>query len=200
MSFLLPDLTFDYDALEPHIDAETMQLHYTKHHLKYMNKLNDAIKDTELDEMKPEQIFAQVSQYSDAVRNNGGGYYNHSLFWKVLSPPSQGIEDVELYDAVNKYFGTIENMKEEFTNAALNQFGSGWAWLIKKDDGELLVFSTDNQDNPLMDVSPIKGKPILCIDIWEHAYYLKYQNSRSDYLKAFWNVVNWRYVAELYNH
>lgn len=200
MPFLLPDLTFDYDALEPHIDATTMELHYTKHHLNYMNKLNEAIKDTELDEMRLGEIFANVSKYPESVRNNGGGFYNHSLFWKILSPRSNGIEDVELNDAINKYFGTLENLKEELTSVALNQFGSGWAWLVKKEDGELLVFSTSNQDNPLMDVTPIKGKPILCVDVWEHAYYLKYQNSRADYLKAFWNVVDWRYVAELYNH
>ena len=199
MAFKLPELGFDYDALEPYIDAKTMEIHHSKHHAGYLKKFNAAIEGTELDEMKPTEIFAEISKHNDAVRNNGGGFFNHALYWKFLTPNSSEDLDKDLADAINKYFGTLENLKEEFSTAAKNQFGSGWAWLIKKTDGELVVTSTLNQDNPLMDIAPIKGTPILCIDVWEHAYYLKYKNKRPDYIKAFWNVVNWDKVAELYH-
>lgn len=199
MAFKLPELGFDYDALEPYIDAQTMEIHHSKHHAGYLKKFNAAIEGTELEEMKPSDIFAEVSKYSDAVRNNGGGFFNHALFWKFLTPNAHENLDKDLADAITKYFGSLENLKDEFSNAAATQFGSGWAWLIKKDDGELVVTSSPNQDNPLMDIAPIKGKPILCIDVWEHAYYLKYQNKRPEYIKAFWNVVNWDKVAELYH-
>ncbi|HAF30915.1 MAG TPA: superoxide dismutase [Bacteroidales bacterium] len=199
MAFKLPELGFDYDALEPHIDARTMEIHHSKHHAGYLKKFNAAIEGTELEKMKPTHIFAEISKYGDAVRNNGGGFFNHALFWNFLTPNSNENLERNLADAINKYFGTLENLKEEFSKAAASQFGSGWAWLVKKDNGELLVTSTPNQDNPLMDISPVNGTPILCLDVWEHAYYLKYQNKRPDYIQAFWNVVNWNKVAELYN-
>lgn len=199
MAFKLPDLGFDYNALEPYIDAKTMEIHHTKHHAGYLKKFNAAIEGTELEEMKPSDIFTNVSKYDSAVRNNGGGFFNHALFWKFLTPNSNENLDQKLADAITKYFGTLENLKEEFSEAAAGQFGSGWAWLVKKNNGELVVTSTPNQDNPLMDIALIKGKPILCLDVWEHAYYLNYQNKRPDYIKAFWNVVNWDKVAELYN-
>jgi Fe-Mn family superoxide dismutase len=199
MAFSLPDLTYEYDALEPFIDARTMYIHHTQHHAGYTKKFNAAIKGTALEEMKPSDIFAEVSTHNDAVRNNGGGFFNHALFWLLLTPNQKQITDTDLSDSINKYFGTLENLKESFSNAAKNRFGSGWAWLIKKRDGELVVTSTPNQDNPLMDVAPIKGTPILCLDVWEHAYYLKYQNDRKAYIEAFWNVVNWDKVAELFH-
>ncbi len=199
MSFILPELEFSYDALEPHIDKKTMEIHYTKHHAGYLKKFNAAIEGTPLENKKPKEIFAEISKHPDSVRNNGGGFFNHALYWQILSPELQEIEDANLADAVVKFFGTKEKLKEEFSEAATGQFGSGWAWLIKTTDGELVVSSTQNQDNPLMDIVPIQGTPILCIDVWEHAYYLKYQNRRSDYVDAFWNIVNWKKVAELYN-
>lgn len=199
MAFKLPELGFDYNALEPHFDAKTMEIHHTKHHASYLKKFNAAIEGTKLEEMKPSDIFAEISKYDNSVRNNGGGFFNHALFWKFLTPNSSENIDKKLNDAIIKYFGTLENLKEEFSEAAAKQFGSGWAWLVKKDNGELVVTSTPNQDNPLMDITPIKGTPILCLDVWEHAYYLKYQNRRPDYIKAFWNVVNWDKVAELFN-
>jgi Fe-Mn family superoxide dismutase len=195
MAFKLPELGFDYDALEPYIDAQTMEIHHSKHHAGYLKKFNAAIEGTKLEEMKPSDIFAEVSKYNDAVRNNGGGFFNHALFWKFLTPNAHENLDKDLADAITKYFGSLEKLKEEFSNAAATQFGSGWAWLLKKDDGELVVTSSPNQDNPLMDIAPIKGTPILCIDVWEHAYYLKYQNKRPDYVGAFWNVINWDEVA-----
>jgi len=199
MAFKLPELGFEYDALEPYIDERTMEIHHLKHHAGYLKKFNAAIKGTKLNEMKPSDIFAEVSKYDSAVRNNGGGFFNHALFWKFLTPNSDENLDKNLEDAINKYFGTLEKLKDEFSNVAAAQFGSGWAWLIKKSNGELVVTSSPNQDNPLMDIAPIRGVPILCLDIWEHAYYLKYQNKRPDYIQAFWNVVNWDKVAELYN-
>lgn len=199
MAFTLPELGFRYNALEPYIDAETMEIHHTKHHAAYLKKFNAAIKGTELDDKTPTAIFAEISKHSDAVRNNGGGFFNHALFWQMLTPDLQEKLDVNLFDAITKYFGTLDKLKEEFSNAAASQFGSGWAWLIKKSNGELVVTSTPNQDNPLMDIAPIKGTPILCLDVWEHAYYLKYQNKRPEYIKAFWKVVNWDKVAELFN-
>lgn len=199
MAFKLPELGFEYNALEPHIDAETMEIHHTKHHAAYLKKFNAAIENTKLESRTPAAIFDEISKYNDAIRNNGGGFFNHALFWQILTPHSQEKLDVSLADAITKYFGTLEKLKEEFTDAAMGRFGSGWVWLVKKYNGELVVTSTPNQDNPLMDISPIKGIPILCLDVWEHAYYLKYQNKRPGYIKAFWNVVNWDKVADLYN-
>lgn len=199
MSFILPELSFNYDALEPYIDAKTMEIHHSKHHAAYTTKFNAALENTDLEEKTPAAIFAEVSKYDDAIRNNGGGYYNHKLFWKFLSPNKQKIKDTKLNDAITQYFGSFDEFKTEFSETAANQFGSGWAWLIKKDSGELIITSTSNQDNPLMDMVKINGTPILCLDVWEHAYYLKYQNKRADYIDAFWNVVNWEHVTELYN-
>lgn len=199
MSFILPDLGFSYDALEPYIDSETMEIHHTRHHAKYLQNFNKSIEKYELENKSPAEIFSQISRYPDEVRNNGGGFYNHVLFWKFLSPDSSEELETNLRDSIIKYFGTLDNLKEEFSEVANSQFGSGWAWLIKKDNGELMVTSTPNQDNPLMDINPVKGNPILCLDLWEHAYYLKYKNKREDFIKAFWNIVNWDYVAEQYN-
>ncbi len=199
MTFLLPDLGYEYDALEPWFDARTMEVHHTQHHAAYLRNFNNAIEEYGLEDKTLSEIFAEVSKYPETVRNNGGGFFNHALFWKILTPGANKIEDKNLADAIAKYFGTLEEMKKEFAEVALNQFGSGWAWLIRKSDGQLLVFSTPNQDNPLMDISLIKGKPLLCIDVWEHAYYLKFQNNRDKYIDAFWNLVNWNQIAELYN-
>jgi len=199
MAFILPELEYGYDALEPHIDASTMEIHHMKHHAAYLKKFNEAIENTELEKMKPSDIFAEISKHPDEVRNYGGGFFNHSLFWKILSPePGEDI-DVRLADAIAKYFGTIEKFRHEFSNVATTHFGSGWTWLIKKRDNELIITSSLNQDNPLMDTSPIRGMPILCLDLWEHAYYLKYQNKKNEYIDAFWNIVNWKKVSELYN-
>ncbi len=197
MAFELPKLDYNYNALEPYIDAQTMEIHHTKHHAAYTSKLNDAIKNTGLEDKSLEDIFRNISKYSAAVRNNGGGYYNHSLFWKVLSPKGGGLPKGELLEAINKTFGSFENFKTEFSNAAAGVFGSGWAWLIKS-DGDLKITSTPNQNNPLMDVARIKGVPILGLDVWEHAYYLKYQNRRPEYISAFWNIINWDEVAGKY--
>jgi len=199
MSYKLPELNFKYNALEPFIDAKTMEIHHKRHHAAYLNKFNAAIENTKLENETPKEIFSEISKYDDAVRNNGGGFYNHAFFWQILTPQNKQKPGIELLDAINQYFGTLENFKEKFSEAAKTQFGSGWAWLIKKNDGELVVYSSPNQDNPLMDISPIKGTPLLCIDVWEHAYYLKYQNKRADYIQAFWNVVNWDKVTEFYN-
>lgn len=199
MAFTLPELDFDYNALEPCIDGRTMEIHHTKHHAAYLEKFNAAIKNTELEEKTPSAIFAQVSEQSDAVRNNGGGFFNHALFWQCLTPNQSNKLDNNLSDAINKYFGTFEKFQEEFSNVAAKRFGSGWAWLILKNNSELVITSSPNQDNPLMDISPIKGIPLLCLDVWEHAYYLKYQNKRADYIQAFWKVVNWDNVAERFN-
>lgn len=200
MAFILPELEFKYNALEPHIDAETMKIHYLQHHASYLKKFNEAITGTELEKMQPEDIFANVSNYSDSVRNNGGGYFNHILFWQVLTPYSEEIKDIRLKDSLTMFFGNLQHLKDEFSEEGMKLFGSGWVWLIKKHDGELLVTTTSNQDNPLMDVASIQGKPLLCMDVWEHAYYLKYQNNRAEYIKAFWKVVNWKKVAELFSN
>jgi Fe-Mn family superoxide dismutase len=198
MAFVLPKLDYGYKALEPYIDAQTMEIHHTKHHGGYTAKLNDAIKGSELEGKSPEDIFRKISHYSAAVRNNGGGYYNHSLFWKILSPEGGGEPHGELLEAINKSFGSFDNFRNEFSNAAAGVFGSGWAWLIKTNGG-LKVTSTPNQDNPLMDLAVVKGTPILGLDVWEHAYYLKYQNRRPEYISAFWNIVSWDEVAKRYS-
>ena len=194
MSFTLPGLDYDYNALEPYIDARTMEIHYTKHHQGYTNKLNAAIEGTDLENKSIEEILAQASKAGAAVRNNGGGFYNHALFWKWLSPNGGGQPSGALADAINSTFGSFEQFKDEFSKAAATRFGSGWAWLIKNDSG-LVISSTPNQDNPLMDVAEVKGTPILGLDVWEHAYYLKYQNRRPEYIEAFFNVINWDEVA-----
>jgi Fe-Mn family superoxide dismutase len=194
MAFELPKLDYAYNAFEEHIDAQTMEIHHTKHHAAYTSKLNDAVAGTELENQSIEDILAGISNHSAAVQNNGGGFYNHNLFWKVMGPNGGGTPSGDLLDAINKYFGSFEKFKEEFSNAAATRFGSGWAWLIQNENG-LVVSSTPNQDNPLMDIAEVKGTPILGIDVWEHAYYLKYQNRRPDYISAFWNVINWDEVA-----
>jgi Fe-Mn family superoxide dismutase len=194
MAFELPKLGYDYTALEPHIDARTMEIHHTKHHAGYTNNLNNAIVSTVLEGKDIEEILQGISGHSTAVRNNGGGFYNHNLYWKVLerggSPNPEGV----LLDALNESFGSLEKFREAFVQAAVTRFGSGWAWLVLQDK-KLVVSSTPNQDNPLMDVAEVQGIPLLGIDVWEHAYYLKYQNRRPDYVNAFWNLVNWDEVA-----
>lgn len=194
----LPDLPYDYDALEPHIDKMTMEIHHTRHHKTYVEKLIQAIEGTPIEVSPLDDILRNVSKYSDAVRNNGGGHYNHSLFWTILSPNGGGEPKGDFGNLINDYFGSFEEFKEEFGNAAASRFGSGWAWLVVQ-DGELKIGSTPNQDCPIMDVSDFKGTPILGLDVWEHAYYLKYQNRRPDYIKAFWNVVDWAAVEKRYN-
>ena len=195
MSFKLPDLKYDYNALEPHIDARTMEIHHTKHHAAYTSKLNDAVAGTDLEGKTIEELLSGISGHSAAVRNNGGGFYNHNLFWEVMGPNGGGTPSGDLAAAINSAFGSFDAFKEEFSNAAATRFGSGWAWLVKQDGGNLVVTSTPNQDNPLMDIVDVKGTPILGLDVWEHAYYLHYQNRRPDYISAFWNVVNWEEVA-----
>lgn len=193
MAFQLPDLPYDKNALEPHIDATTMEIHHDKHHAGYTSKLNDAIEGTDLANQSIEDILKNVSQHSSAVRNNGGGFYNHSLFWTVMSPDGGGNPSGAIAEAIDSAFGSYDQFKEKFSNAAATRFGSGWAWLIVK-DGKLEVTSSPNQDNPLMDIAEVKGTPILGLDVWEHAYYLKYQNKRPDYISAFFNVINWAEV------
>lgn len=195
MAFELPKLDYAYDALEPHIDARTMEIHHTKHHNGYVTKLNGAVEGTDAAGLSIEDICKNISKFSGAIRNNGGGHYNHSLFWKVMAPGKGGEPTGALAEAINSAFGSFDAFKEEFANAAATRFGSGWAWLIKDADGKLQVTSTANQDNPLMDVADVQGTPLLGIDVWEHAYYLNYQNRRPDYVSAFWNVVNWDEVA-----
>jgi superoxide dismutase, Fe-Mn family len=196
---LFPELGYAYNALEPTIDAQTMEIHYTKHHRAYYDKFMAAAKDAGLLETSMEEIFATISKYSESVRNNGGGYYNHCIFWENMTPSKQEVPG-KLKDALVKDFGTWETFKTQFDNAAKNRFGSGWAWLSVGKDGKLFVSSTANQDNPLMDISDKRGKPILALDVWEHAYYLKYQNRRSEYVENFWNVVNWKVVLERYEN
>ena len=197
MAFSLAPLPYESNALEPYIDARTMEIHHDKHHATYTNNLNAAIEGTNLEGKSIEEILGQVSKHSPAIRNNGGGYYNHNLFWEIMGPNSGGEPSGDLATDINARFGGFAEFKEAFTKAGTTQFGSGWAWVIVR-DGKLEVSSTPNQDNPLMDVAEVKGTPILGIDVWEHAYYLKYQNKRPDYLKAIWSVINWKKVAEHY--
>lgn len=199
MAFELPKLAYEYVALEPHIDALTMEIHHSKHHAAYVVNLNNAIKDTPADKLSLEAILKDVSKYSVAVRNNAGGHYNHSLFWELIAPGGSNKPSDKLEAAIVGAFGSFDKFKELFSQAALSRFGSGWAWLIKKENGELAVVSTPNQDNPLMDVAEAKGFPILGLDVWEHAYYLKYQNRRADYIASFWNIVNWDVVEKRFN-
>jgi len=197
MAFKLPDLSYDYNALEPYIDARTMEIHHSKHHAGYTSKLNDAVAGTDLEGKSIEEILANVSSQSTAVRNNGGGFYNHNLYWKVMGPGGGGQPSGALLDAINSAFGSFDEFKSQFSKAGATRFGSGWAWLVKKADGSLVVTSTPNQDNPLMDIAEVKGTPILGMDVWEHAYYLKYQNRRPEYIEAFMNVINWDAVAQM---
>lgn len=196
MAFTLPALPYAPDALEPHIDKQTMEIHHGKHHQAYVDNLNKAIAGTEHEKKSLEELVANAGKISPAVRNNGGGHWNHSFFWELLSAKG-GKPSGKLADAINSTFGSLEALQEKVSTAGATRFGSGWAWLIVK-DGKLEVTSTPNQDNPLMDVAEVKGTPILGIDVWEHAYYLKYQNKRPDYLKAIWNVINWGKVAANY--
>ncbi|GAB4130814.1 MAG: superoxide dismutase [Bacteroidia bacterium] len=195
MAFELPKLDYAYAALEPHIDARTMEIHHTKHHQAYVTNLNNAIAGTDAENLSVIDICKNISKYPVAVRNNGGGHYNHDLFWKVMSPNGGGAPTGELASAIDAVFGNFDTFKQQFSNAAATRFGSGWAWLIVGADKKLAVCSTPNQDNPLMDIAEVKGTPILGIDVWEHAYYLHYQNRRPDYISAFWNVINWEEVA-----
>jgi len=197
MSFTLPALPYAHDALEPHIDAQTMQIHHGKHHQGYVDNLNKAIAGSENETKSLEDLVKSAGSLSAAIRNNAGGHWNHSFFWQILAPNAGGAPEGKLSEAIQSSFGSLDGLKEKFNAAGATRFGSGWAWLIVK-DGKLEVSSTPNQDNPLMDVAETKGTPILGADVWEHAYYLKYQNKRADYLAAFWNLVNWSKVSELY--
>ena len=199
MSFQLPDLSYDHDALEPYIDLKTMQIHHGKHHAGYTSKLNAAIEGTDLEGKSIEEILKTLDMSNSAVRNNGGGYYNHCLFWDIMGPNAGGLPSGDLGEAINKSFGSFENFKSKFSAAAGTRFGSGWAWLCVHSNGDLEVCSTANQDNPLMPGIGCGGAPILGLDVWEHAYYLNYQNRRPDYVDAFFNVINWDAVAKLYN-
>ncbi|MCX2431772.1 superoxide dismutase [Pedobacter sp. GR22-10] len=198
MAFELPALHYATDALEPHIDKTTMEIHHDKHHQAYVTNLNKAVEGKPEANLSIEEIVKNISKYPAAVRNNGGGHYNHSLFWNVLGPNKGGEPTGDLAKAINETFGSFAELKTKLQEAGATRFGSGWAWLSVGADKKLQVSSTPNQDNPLMDVAEVKGTPIFGIDVWEHAYYLKYQNKRPDYLAAIWNVVNWDAVAELY--
>ncbi|MTI30956.1 superoxide dismutase [Xanthovirga aplysinae] len=198
MAFELPALPYAYNALEPHIDARTMEIHHTKHHQAYVTNLNNAIAGTELEGKTMAEIMKSVSSAPAAVRNNGGGHFNHSLFWTIMSPNGGGEPTGELAEAINAKFGSFEGFKEKFSAAAATRFGSGWAWLCVDANGELCVCSTPNQDNPTMDIAECPGTPILGLDVWEHAYYLHYQNRRPDYIAHFYNVINWEEVAKRY--
>jgi len=195
--YLLPELEYAFDALEPNIDAMTVEIHHDKHHAAYTKNFNAAIQEAGIADMKIKDIFANVSKYPIGVRNNGGGYYNHKLYWKVMSPDGGGAPSGKLLKDIEATFGSFDGFKEKLSKAAATQFGSGWAWLVYS-DGKLVISSTPNQDNPLMDIAEVKGNPLLTIDVWEHAYYLKYQNRRADYIAAFWNVINWKFVEEKY--
>ena len=198
MAFQLPELGYAYDALEPHIDARTMEIHHSKHHSGYTTKLNAAIEGTDLDGQSIEDILTNLDMSNSAVRNNGGGFYNHSLFWTVMNPEDRGYLSGELKDAIEAEFGSKDAFVEAFSKAAATQFGSGWAWLCVHKGGKVEVCSTPNQDNPLMPGVSCGGTPILGLDVWEHAYYLNYQNRRPDYIDAFFNVINWNEVERRY--
>ncbi len=196
MAFTLPALPYATDALEPFIDKATMEIHHGKHHNAYVTNLNAALAGSEGESLSVEEICKNISKYPMPVRNNGGGHFNHSFFWKILKKNEGGKPSGELASAIDAAFGSYDKFKEEFTKAATTRFGSGWAWLIKKADGSLAITSTPNQDNPLMDVAEVKGTPLLGLDVWEHAYYLNYQNRRPDYIAAFYNVINWDEVSK----
>lgn len=200
MAFELPALSYAYDALEPHIDARTMEIHHSKHHNGYTTKLNDAIANTPLEDKSIESILNNLDSENKAVRNNGGGFYNHRLFWNIMSPNGGGLPSGKLAAAIDAKFGNFENFKTAFANAAATQFGSGWAWLCVQEGGNVEVCATANQDNPLMPGIGCGGTPILGIDVWEHAYYLNYQNRRPDYINAFFNLIDWNKVGSLYEN
>lgn len=195
--FDLPQLSYPYNALEPHIDAKTMEIHHTKHHAGYTNNLNKALEGVDTDNASIEEILSELDMQHMALRNNAGGYYNHKLFWEIMSPNGGGVPEGQLLEAINNSFESFDNFKEEFAKAATGQFGSGWAWLCKKEDGSLEIVTTPNQDNPLMP-GVSGGQPIMGLDVWEHAYYLNYQNRRPDYVSSFWNVVDWKKVEWFY--
>jgi len=196
MAFTLPALPYAFNALEPHIDARTMEIHHGKHHNAYVTNLNNAIAGTDAEKLSLDEINKNISKYPPAVRNNGGGHYNHSLFWTILGPNSGGAPSGKLGDAIKSAFGSFDEFKTKFATAATGRFGSGWAWLVKDGSGKLVIGSTPNQDNPLMDIAEVKGTPVIGLDVWEHAYYLNYQNRRPDYIAAWWNVVNWNEAAK----
>ena len=198
MSFTLAPLPYASDALQPHIDQKTMEIHHGKHHQAYVDNLNKAVAGTEMENLSLEELMAKVSTLPAAVRNNGGGHYNHTLFWQLLSPQGGGNPSGKLAVAIDAELGGLDAFKTNFANAGMTRFGSGWALLCVKPDGKLCVCSSPNQDNPTMDLSDCKGTPILCLDVWEHAYYLNYQNRRADYITAFWNIVNWAEVEKRY--
>lgn len=198
MAFELPKLKYSFDALEPHIDAKTMEVHHDKHHAGYTKKLNDAIEGTDNEGKTIENILKNLDKSNSAVRNNGGGYYNHNLFWEIMSPDGGGKPEGELAKAIDTAFGSFEAFKDKFASAATGQFGSGWAWLCVQEGGKLDICSTPNQDNPLMPGVGCGGTPILGLDVWEHAYYLKYQNKRPEYVEEFFNVINWKEVSSRY--
>ena len=198
MAFTLPALPYAHDALEPHIDTLTMQIHHGKHHQAYVDNLNKAIAGTEHENKSLDELVAQAGSISAPVRNNAGGHWNHTFFWNSLAANAGGVPSGKLANAINEAFGSFDEFKTKFAAAGIGRFGSGWAWLILKKDGKLDISSTPNQDNPLMDVAETKGVPLLGVDVWEHAYYLKYQNKRADYLAAIWNVIDWNKVAERY--
>ena len=199
MSFQLPDLNYGFDSLEPHIDAKTMQIHHGKHHAGYTSKLNAAVEGTDLEGKSIEDLLSNLDLSNSAVRNNGGGYYNHCLFWEIMSPNGGGSPSGNLLPAIEKAFGSFDEFKAEFSKAAATRFGSGWAWLCAHSDGSLEICSTANQDNPIMNGIGCGGSPILGLDVWEHAYYLNYQNRRPDYINGFFNVIDWAKVEEKYN-
>ena len=197
--FTQEPLPYAYNALEPYIDAQTMEIHYSKHHAAYTKNMNNALKEAGLEgETDILNIFKNVSKYNASIRNNAGGYYNHTIFWKLLTPEQNTKPSDLLLKAITETFGDMEKFKEAFNKAALGQFGSGWAWLIVTPEKKLVITTTPNQDNPLMDIATVKGIPVLTVDVWEHAYYLKYQNRRADYMQAIWNVINWNEVSSLY--
>jgi superoxide dismutase, Fe-Mn family len=198
MAFVLDPLPYANNALEPHFDALTMEIHHDRHHNAYVTNLNAALAGHAMEGKSIEDLMANISTLPAPVRNNGGGHFNHSLFWSILGPNAGGIPKGALGDAITATFGSYDSFKDEFKKASIGRFGSGWAWLIVKADGSLAITSSPNQDNPTMDIAEVKGTPILGLDVWEHAYYLKFQNKRPDYIDSFWNVVNWEAVAQRY--
>lgn len=198
MTHTLPTLQYSYNALEPFIDAETMEIHHSKHHQAYIDNLNKAILGSDFENTSSEEIFENIQKASPAVRNNAGGHYNHSLFWNFIKPQGGGNPKGKLADAINEQFGSLEEFQQKFAETALGRFGSGWVWLVVNKDNKLVISATPYQDNPLMADADVKGAPVLGLDVWEHAYYLNYQNKRADYVKAFWNIVNWEFAEQLF--
>lgn len=199
MIYTLPKLQYAYDALDPYIDAKTMEIHHSKHHQAYVDNLNKAIAELDIEDTTLEYLFKQASALPPVIRNNGGGHYNHSLFWNLITPGGNTNPVGNLASAINETFGSFANFTEQFTAASMGRFGSGWVWLYLNEEGRLAIGTTPNQDNPLMLHTTIKGRPILALDVWEHAYYITYQNRRADYVSQFWNIINWDVAEELYN-